>query len=845
MPLPTGYTLDQNNGPSLPPGYTLDQPPNIADIARQRLAARGLTPERVKAGGGVTKPEDIKFKDPETHFWGGVGHALNPANLVHIDPVTKTIMALTGHGDLPGMQGMRAARARGETPGAMDMASGTLQETGLPDFVGTAQESYHRGEANQTRSDLYGGVAGSVALGALTHGVTKALPALAPGRVKAGVAQYADALAPADSANRPLAESIASQLGDEGITMRNPKKQLGPLLEKRAEGIDTTAPILNRPQAARVGPILSEIEAQRDALFNEVQRVPAPADPQYRADLIAKLKRPMGEVVQDGNELVVREIAHPDFWTKANELSKLREHITQSSNRGMIRNDVLDKLTKDYNYVGGTVEGGYKNPGIDPRYLPASTNAADAIRDVVNQDPAAAAANAQKSELLTAAKELPSTAQSPRPIAPVVKRLALNAAIGVGSEIAGTHGVPGSIFGEMYGLPRAALNIGELVNRVRTNPLFRTTAGSYKMQLGKAIQAKNFGEVSRLATPLMTGAGLEDAFGHDAAVHQAVTDAFAQANGDLNLARQDLLNQEAVYENPDGSRVAVPAHVYRSFASSIGADSKYGNSGMATSNAQGGPNQGRGASDIRQQAGQRGGGEVADRNVATTQETTYPRLRSSAIEFPPSGERDENDSMFMRRTGEDGRPLQFPVPVVMPSQVLPRQFVNARNAQWGAPLMPGLKPGELPNNKWGEYGRTFDPRKPQDQTYNNVLIAKSAADEPIDYAHEVNHAVYRKDLTEDQRNAFRSKVVESINAAAAARQSGGVAAEKAVIAGIPKAVVSYANQYPRNHERAFNEAFAELGAQYMLNPTAFKTKYPDWYDMFRDFYGGKEYVGGK
>lgn len=207
---------------------------------------------------------------------------------------------------------------------------------------------------------------------------------------------------------------------------------------------------------------------------------------------------------------------------------------------------------------------------------------------------------------------------------------------------------------------------------------------------------------------------------------------------------------------------------------------------------------------------------------------TYPRRPGTQVEFPLTGDRDENDAMLMRRTDAQGKPLQFPIPIP-PSKLLPAHFKNARNANYGAPLS-----GDIGNGELGLYGKKFE-NGPQTQTENNVLIARNATEEPGTWAHEINHAVFQKDLTLEQKQQFRAKVVSSINA--------GIA-DKSVLPTIPKTVIAYANTYPKDHERAFNEIFAELGAQYMLNPSAFKEHYPDWYGMFRKFYGGKEYING-
>lgn len=217
----------------------------------------------------------------------------------------------------------------------------------------------------------------------------------------------------------------------------------------------------------------------------------------------------------------------------------------------------------------------------------------------------------------------------------------------------------------------------------------------------------------------------------------------------------------------------------------------------------------------------RGGGSVPPSG------NEFPRRAGSAIEFPVKGDRDENDALFMHR---DGR--QFPVPVP-PSQLLPPQFENARKVTYGAPLSGDLGGADM----HGRYGQRFAASStPQTAPENTVLIARNATDEPGTYAHEVNHAIYQRDLTPEQKRQFQSAVVNAVNTGAK---------DKAALAATPKAVIAYANEYPNDHDRAFNEMFAELGAQYMLNPTDFRATYPSWYGMFRQFYGGKEYIQPK
>jgi len=214
---------------------------------------------------------------------------------------------------------------------------------------------------------------------------------------------------------------------------------------------------------------------------------------------------------------------------------------------------------------------------------------------------------------------------------------------------------------------------------------------------------------------------------------------------------------------------------------------------------------------------------------------SYRRL-GDQIEFPVRG-RDENDGLFMKRTDASGKLLRFPVPARL-SDFLPAQFKHARAVLYGAPLSGEIQSGShATKDVQGAYGRPFGTQ----QDSNTVLIARNATDEPGVTAHEVNHAIYLHDLTPEQRQTFDAKVTDALRPAIEAIRAG-----KPVPAhtfdGVPKAVQLYGWEYRNSPRNAFNESFAELGAQYMLNPTAFKAKYPDWYAMIKSFYGGKEYI---
>lgn len=220
-------------------------------------------------------------------------------------------------------------------------------------------------------------------------------------------------------------------------------------------------------------------------------------------------------------------------------------------------------------------------------------------------------------------------------------------------------------------------------------------------------------------------------------------------------------------------------------------------------------------------------------------------------EFRALGGYDENDSMLMRREDANGNELEFPVPVP-PSRLLPPQFKNARNVMWGSPVS-----GSFPERSTalGKFGQDFNNPSvvhgPGDFA-NTAQISKSGTEEPTAYAHETYHAVYERDLTPAQKQQFQAAartawttmhnaLVKDYNA----QTTGGArtpvtTAQDAAAKKIPQDVLEYVKG--PNDELGMHEAFAELGAQYMANPSAFRSKYPDWYGMMKEIHGGREYI---
>lgn len=91
------------------------------------------------------------------------------------------------------------------------------------------------------------------------------------------------------------------------------------------------------------------------------------------------------------------------------------------------------------------------------------------------------------------------------------------------------------------------------------SPLWRTTSGVVKTSLGRAMQSGDFAAVTTIAAKVLGGVNLEDAYGHDAALHKLIS----SLPNDPVMLHQALGNYTAVYENPDGSHVQVPFHVQK------------------------------------------------------------------------------------------------------------------------------------------------------------------------------------------------------------------------------------------------------------------------------------------
>jgi hypothetical protein len=233
------------------------------------------------------------------------------------------------------------------------------------------------------------------------------------------------------------------------------------------------------------------------------------------------------------------------------------------------------------------------------------------------------------------------------------------------------------------------------------------------------------------------------------------------------------------------------------------------------------------------------------RDIQTVLQTAQPTERQRRpgvnVEWPKDpNSRDENADYFLRNP---------------PSRDLPERFRNGRRITYGTPITKQITFNGQPDPlSMGLFGRPFDPR-PGPLPRNTALIAAQARDEPATYAHETFHSIYAGDLTPSERTDFK-RIMDPIFAAHSKEvgrllyptqgrstlnlpQASLKAAENLKLPRVAVYGQLYATGDP---EAKYDEAFSELGGQYMLNPTAFKSTYPEIYNWYKRLIG-REYIG--
>ena len=315
--------------------------PSVADTARARLSDRGLTPEAVKAGQGITSPSEIQFAPSKSVNGGFIGGLVSNPLAGVVDSVKEKIAA--GHGPLV----------------PLEMAA----ELTIPNIPAIAKESYRRGEANESTADMYGQVAQGAALAA----GPKVLGKMAPTRAKA-VAQYAKVIDPKGE-NPSLAMEMAERLIDEGVKMADPRKELAGYAEnelntKLNPALDSA--ISSMPNDVNTANVVAGIEKGRKGQFLDVN----------------------GQPVPNG----------PDAPTVLSHLDDYTGNVGAAGPSGGITPQNARTLRQNYDTIYDK-----RNPNATPKDQ-AKAIVGDALRDELNKDPNVAAANADVSRMLNVKK---------------------------------------------------------------------------------------------------------------------------------------------------------------------------------------------------------------------------------------------------------------------------------------------------------------------------------------------------------------------------------------------------------------------------------------------------------
>lgn len=460
--------------------------PSVADSARSRLSARGLTPEMVKSG-TLSAPGEMRPASGSENArafgvnaaTGGLGalaqipamafdYSADAMTAGPLRRLAKGVGEYYGGGNANPNFGSMPTHATEAVGSARRVATDAGKElTGVPH------------EAITDTADFAGRATGEIAA-SFVPVPGAARNAVAGGLERSAVNQYTKALVPS-KANRALAEETVPQLIKRGETFANPKNLAG-RMDDAADAVPVDDAVRHMKSPARTKPIISEIETQRDALYNVIEKYPAPNDPKPLIDSL-KGKRPTAEVFERNGEIIVREIRHPDMQGKVDRLHEVERHVRDSANRGMLKNETALNLRKDYDYHSDPEAGRFRD--IDPVRRPADSHVADALRKQINADPVAGPLNAEKSFYMDA-KTLADAAPAPKPImTPTLS--AVTGGIGFAA------GGPGGL---------AAAGIPTLI-RFMQSPAYRTVAAVTKDRIAGLIRNGQIDEAVAIAGSAM------------------------------------------------------------------------------------------------------------------------------------------------------------------------------------------------------------------------------------------------------------------------------------------------------------------------------------------------------
>lgn len=385
-----------------------------------------------------------------------------------IDASIDSVAGMTGQRPIGAAPKMPVSEAVGDTRRAT--ADWIKELLGIPK------------EAITDTADAFGTAGGEVA--AMKAKVPKWMRETGAGLLeRSATKQYTKALAPS-KANRALADEVVPELVKRGEAFSDPRA-FATKMSDAADAVPVDDAVRNMPQAVQTRPILNELNTQRQALFNEVGRVPKPHSPEMTEKAIHALKRKHrgAEIVEENGELVARKIRYPDMQEKASRLSKLKNHVEGASGKsGLLKNEQALNLRKDADYFSDPT-GKYfdQADNIESVRKPADAHLAEALRKQINADPTVGPLNLEKNFLLKA-QRLAEGAPPPKEILTGTQPIVA----GLGFLLGGKAGA-----GVMAG--------GNALWRIIQHPAYRTASAVTKKRVADLVRQGNTPAAIQLA----------------------------------------------------------------------------------------------------------------------------------------------------------------------------------------------------------------------------------------------------------------------------------------------------------------------------------------------------------
>lgn len=421
--------------------------PSVASSANASLSKRGLTPEDVKAGRGVTSPDQISFAPPKQVNGGFLGGLTS--NPIHaLDAALDSAQQMT-------VMGTRE-------PNAGD----ALNVVGAPNLAATARESYRRGAANQSTSDMYGQATQAAAIAGASMGASRVAPMLRGAASK----QMGAVVDP--SGTNALAPSVAQEMLDQGIVTRNPRDTIANM----ANGNVATAGAKLNAAVKSAGPLDAGDVVQK---INETR---------------AKILNPDsdGEISPDAGRIARRL----DAYAVNSILKNAQPYADPDGNLVFLMDPEVARTIKN-NFDFKKYAQGSGTPAAE-----AQGAVGDALRDTLNQDPNIASANADKSRAMTIRDDV--APKAAKDTMPTMGRVLRTVAAPVAAEVAGQAfglGNWGNAFGALRTL-EAVPQVVKIVRDAMTSPLWNTTSAVTKARLAAALAARDYTSVAAIATDI-------------------------------------------------------------------------------------------------------------------------------------------------------------------------------------------------------------------------------------------------------------------------------------------------------------------------------------------------------